>query len=175
MAGEQDRYREVIGRFTTGVCVVTCEGPSGPAGLTTNAVTSVSLEPLLLLVCFDNASRTLPAVREARPLRRQRAARGTGGAGARLRVEARRAREVRLGHAHRRARRPVLDGALAWLACDLRELLPAGDHTIGIGAVTQMDAEPTVGRWCGSRAATQRSPEAARSGQVCGLPCAGQS
>jgi 3-hydroxy-9,10-secoandrosta-1,3,5(10)-triene-9,17-dione monooxygenase reductase component len=37
---------------------------------------------------------------------------------------------------------PVLDGALAWLACDLEALHPAGDHTIGIGAVTHMDADP---------------------------------
>jgi 3-hydroxy-9,10-secoandrosta-1,3,5(10)-triene-9,17-dione monooxygenase reductase component len=35
----------------------------------------------------------------------------------------------------------VLDDALAWLACDLRELVPAGDHTIGIGAVTHMGAD----------------------------------
>ena len=31
---------------------------------------------------------------------------------------------------------PVLDGALAWVACSLTDLLPGGDHTIGIGAVT---------------------------------------
>jgi 3-hydroxy-9,10-secoandrosta-1,3,5(10)-triene-9,17-dione monooxygenase reductase component len=37
---------------------------------------------------------------------------------------------------------PVIDGALAWLACDLVDLHPAGDHTIGIGAITHMDADP---------------------------------
>jgi 3-hydroxy-9,10-secoandrosta-1,3,5(10)-triene-9,17-dione monooxygenase reductase component len=36
---------------------------------------------------------------------------------------------------------PVLDGALAWLACDLVALHPAGDHTIGIGGITHMDAD----------------------------------
>ena len=49
--------------FPTGVAVVTAEGP---AGLTTNAVTSLSLDPVLLLVCFDNDSRTLPFVRQSR-------------------------------------------------------------------------------------------------------------
>ena len=34
---------------------------------------------------------------------------------------------------------PVLDDALAWIACDLTEMHPGGDHTIGIGAVTHMD------------------------------------
>src|SRR3954463_15593199 len=58
-------FRHVIGHFTTGVAVVTCQGPDGPAGLTTNAVTSLSLDPLLLLVCFDNGSRTLEAVRRS--------------------------------------------------------------------------------------------------------------
>ncbi len=46
---------------------------------------------------------------------------------------------------------PVLDDALAWLACDLRELLPGGDHTIGIGAVTHgamhADGRPLI--WFG--------------------------
>jgi flavin reductase (DIM6/NTAB) family NADH-FMN oxidoreductase RutF len=37
---------------------------------------------------------------------------------------------------------PVLDDALAWLACDLEDLTPAGDHTIGIGRVTHMDSDP---------------------------------
>src|SRR3954454_18374957 len=59
------RYREVIGSFATGVAIVTAHGDDGPAGLTTNAVTSLSLEPLLLIVCFDNGSRTLPVVRAA--------------------------------------------------------------------------------------------------------------
>ena len=51
----------------------------GPAGLTTNAFTSVSLDPPLVLVCFDNASRTLPAVRESGRFARQRPARRPGG------------------------------------------------------------------------------------------------
>jgi 3-hydroxy-9,10-secoandrosta-1,3,5(10)-triene-9,17-dione monooxygenase reductase component len=135
------RYREVIGHFATGVAIVTCHGPDGPTGLTTNAITSVSLEPLLLLVCFDNSSRTLPAVREAR----------------RFAVNVLRAGQdelarvfasKRLGHekfdavTHEVAHGvPVLDGALAWLACDLIDLHPAGDHTIGIGAITHMDAD----------------------------------
>src|SRR2546430_1414211 len=57
---DADRYRSVMGHFATGVAIVTCAGPDGPAGLTTNAVASLSLEPLLLLVCFDNGSPPLP-------------------------------------------------------------------------------------------------------------------
>jgi 3-hydroxy-9,10-secoandrosta-1,3,5(10)-triene-9,17-dione monooxygenase reductase component len=36
---------------------------------------------------------------------------------------------------------PVLDDALAWIACDLEALHPAGDHTIGIGRVTHLSAD----------------------------------
>lgn len=135
------RYRQVIGHFATGVAIVTCTGPDGPAGLTTNAVTSVSLEPLLLLVCFDNTSRTLPAVRAAR-----RFAVNVLRAGqedlARVFASKRVAREKFEAVTHMDAHGvPVLDGALAWLACDLTQLHPAGDHTIGIGAITHMDAD----------------------------------
>jgi 3-hydroxy-9,10-secoandrosta-1,3,5(10)-triene-9,17-dione monooxygenase reductase component len=140
MTAEQDRFREVIGRFTTGVCVVTCEGASGPAGLTTNAVSSVSLEPLLLLVCFDNESRTLPVVRESRRFAVNVLREGQEDL-ARVFASKRIALEKFESVTHTVAHGvPVLDGALAWLACDLRELVPAGDHTIGIGAVTHMDA-----------------------------------
>jgi 3-hydroxy-9,10-secoandrosta-1,3,5(10)-triene-9,17-dione monooxygenase reductase component len=136
------RYRQVIGSFATGVAIVTCNGPDGPAGLTTNAITSLSLEPLLVLVCFDNRSRTLPAVRAS-----GRFAVNVLRAGqedlAKVFASKRVGREKFEAVTHQDAHGvPVLDGALAWLACDLRELHPAGDHTIGIGAVTHMDADP---------------------------------
>ena len=136
------RYRQIIGNFATGVAIVTCNGPDGPSGLTTNAITSVSLEPLLLLVCFDNTSRTLPAVRASR-----RFAVNVLRAGqeelARVFASKRVAHEKFEAATHVVAHGvPVLDGALAWIACDLQELLARGDHTIGIGAVTQMDADP---------------------------------
>jgi 3-hydroxy-9,10-secoandrosta-1,3,5(10)-triene-9,17-dione monooxygenase reductase component len=33
---------------------------------------------------------------------------------------------------------PLIEGAIAWAACELRELIPGGDHTIAIGEVTAM-------------------------------------
>lgn len=136
------RFRSVIGSFATGVAIVTADGPDGPAGLTTNAVSSLSLDPLLLLVCFDNGSRTLPVVRDA----------------GRFAVNVLRAGQEELAHvfASKRVARekfeavthtvahgvPVLDDALAWLACDLEALHPAGDHTIGVGRVTHLDDDP---------------------------------
>ena len=136
------RYRQVIGHFATGVAIVTCYGDDGPTGLTTNAIASVSLEPLLLLVCFDNASRTLPAVREAGRFAVNMLRAGQDDL-ARVFASKRVAREKFEAVTHMDAHGvPILDGALAWLACDLTELHTAGDHTIGIGAVTHMGADP---------------------------------
>ena len=59
---EHELFREVFGRFATGVAVITGSGPSGAGGMTANALCSLSLEPLLLLVCFDNTARTLPII-----------------------------------------------------------------------------------------------------------------
>jgi len=128
-------YRDAIGQFATGVAIVTATGPQGPSGMTTNAVTSLSLKPLLLLVCFERSSRTLAVVR----------------ASERFAVNILRAGDEDLAavFASKRVARekfesvthvvehgvPVLDSALAWIACELRELRPAGDHFIGIGEV----------------------------------------
>lgn len=149
MGVEVDEYRTVIGHWATGVAVVTCSGPDGPAGLTTNAVSSVSLDPLMLLVCFDNGSRTLEAVRGA-----ERFAVNVLRAGqqdlARVFASKRQQTEKFEAVTHRIEHDvPVLDDALAWVACDVGELHPAGDHTIIIGAVSHVwvsgdEPEPLV-------------------------------
>ncbi|MBI5104481.1 MAG: flavin reductase family protein [Solirubrobacterales bacterium] len=139
---DADRFREVIGQFPTGVAIVTATGPHGHAGLTTNAVSSVSLDPVLLLVCFDNASRTLPVVAESRRFAVNLLRSGQeelAAVFASKRVAAEKFEAVTHTVAHGV---PVLDDALAWLACELEALHPAGDHTIGIGRVTAMEADP---------------------------------
>jgi flavin reductase (DIM6/NTAB) family NADH-FMN oxidoreductase RutF len=137
----------VIGRFATGVAIVTCQDADGPAGLTTNAVTSLSLDPLLLLVCFDNSSRTLAAVRSARRFAVNVLRAGQEDLAA-VFASKRVAREKFEAVTHTVAHGvPVLDDALAWVACELVELLPGGDHTIGIGSVIGGEAgegEPLV-------------------------------
>jgi 3-hydroxy-9,10-secoandrosta-1,3,5(10)-triene-9,17-dione monooxygenase reductase component len=130
------RFREVIGNFATGVTIVTAHGPDGPAGLTTNAVTSLSLDPLLILVCFDNTSRTLPVVRETgrfavNMLRAGNEELATLFASKRVQSEKFEAVTHNVAHGV-----PVLDDALAWIVCDVHDLFPGGDHTIGVGAVT---------------------------------------
>jgi 3-hydroxy-9,10-secoandrosta-1,3,5(10)-triene-9,17-dione monooxygenase reductase component len=57
-------FRRMMGRFTTGVAVVLTTGDRGPMGLTVNSLTSLSLDPPLLLFCAKNGSRTVDAVIE---------------------------------------------------------------------------------------------------------------
>jgi flavin reductase (DIM6/NTAB) family NADH-FMN oxidoreductase RutF len=135
-------FRDTLGRFPTGVAVVTATGPHGPAGLTTNAFSSLSLDPPLVLVCFDHGSRTLAIVRES----------------GRFAVNVLRAGDEEVAmlfagkapHPEKFAAVthtvdhgvPVLDSALAWLVCDLDALHPGGDHEIGVGAVTALGQDP---------------------------------
>ena len=106
--------------------------------MTANAVCSLSLNPLLVLVCFDNEARTLPVVREVGRfgLNMLRADQGTL---SRVFASKLPEHEKFSGVPHRiEDGVPILDGALAWMTCDLTRLHPGGDHTIGVGAVRAM-------------------------------------
>lgn len=144
---DRQRFRAMMGHFTTGVAVVTAQGPDSAVGMTTNALCSLSLDPLLLVVCFDKGARTLPVVREtgrfAVNVLRAGQEDVAGRFASKLPLD-RKFEAVRHTGDHGA---PVLDGVLAWAVCDLRELLPGGDHVIGIGEVVEMghdEGEPLV-------------------------------
>lgn len=135
-------FRDTLGAFPTGVAVVTAAGGRGPAGLTTNAFSSLSLDPPLVLVCFDRGSRTLEVVRETgrfavNVLRAGQEDLATLFAGKVPHPE----KFAAVTHSEDHGV-PVLDGALAWLACDVAALHPGGDHEIGVGAVTALGHDP---------------------------------
>jgi 3-hydroxy-9,10-secoandrosta-1,3,5(10)-triene-9,17-dione monooxygenase reductase component len=135
-----DRFRSVMGNLATGVTVVTVTTPSGPVGLTANAVTSLSLEPVLLLVCFDNESRTLPAVRESGRFGVNVLAAGQEDLAGLFASKAPESEKF-AGVPHTvHDGIPVIEGVLAWVGCRLERLIPGGDHTIGIGAVEAAEA-----------------------------------
>jgi 3-hydroxy-9,10-secoandrosta-1,3,5(10)-triene-9,17-dione monooxygenase reductase component len=149
---DPELFREVFGRFATGVAVVTSATAGASGGMTANALCSVSLEPLLALVCFENNARTLAVVREA----------GRFGVSvlsahqepvARVFASKLPESEKLEGVEHRyRAGVPIIDGALSWVVCSLRDLIAGGDHTIAIGEVVAMglgEGEPLL--WYGGR------------------------
>ena len=135
-----ERFRSVMGHFATGVTVVTVGTSEGPVGMTANAVTSLSLQPLLLLVAFDNEARTLPAVKESGRFGVNVLAAGQEEL-ARLFASKAPEREKFAGVAHTvHDGIPVIEGVLAWVGCRLQQVVPGGDHTIGIGAVEAAEA-----------------------------------
>ena len=131
-------FREAVGRFVTGVTVVTTTVDGVDHAMTANAFTSVSLEPLLVLVCVEKAARFHDAMlqsrawgvcvldasaREAstwfatrgRPLENQ-FARFPYGRGELTGV-------------------PLLNASLATLECRTQAVYDGGDHTIVVGRV----------------------------------------
>jgi flavin reductase (DIM6/NTAB) family NADH-FMN oxidoreductase RutF len=122
----------------TPVTVVTAPGDPEPAGATASAVASLSLEPPLMLVCLDHRSRTLGALRAA----------GTFAVNVLTAASEEEARTFATTVPHsekwkgvpatERSCVPVLDGALVWVVCELRDLLDGGDHTIVTGTVVEL-------------------------------------
>jgi flavin reductase (DIM6/NTAB) family NADH-FMN oxidoreductase RutF len=139
MNDKQEQFRRAMGCFATGVTVITVDYEGTVQGMTANAFTSVSLDPLLVLVCVAHEARTHShlharkrfginvlsenqrAISEhyARPDRDP--ARAEPEAGARF---------DRTAHGT-----PALQGALAYLECRLQSAQDAGDHTIFIAEV----------------------------------------
>jgi 3-hydroxy-9,10-secoandrosta-1,3,5(10)-triene-9,17-dione monooxygenase reductase component len=146
-AADRTRYREVMGHFATGVAVVTARSGNGAVGMTTNALSSLSLDPLMLLVCFDMDARTLPVVRDSRRFAVNVLRTGHDELSTRFASKLSHEQKFEQVDFHTEHGAPVLHEALAWVVCDLRELVPAGDHEIAIGEVVAMDhgeGEPLV-------------------------------
>jgi flavin reductase len=135
----QRRFRDAMAQFPTGVTLVTARAADGADhAITANSVTSVSLDPLLMLVCVEHASRLHAVVLESgrwavsvlgldgEPVSRKLASRGHDTAGALA------------GVPHSRGPHTgalLLDGALATFECRTVAAHPGGDHTVLVGEV----------------------------------------
>ncbi len=133
-------YRDLVGRFATGVTVITVNDAGTFRAMTANSFTSVSLDPLLVLVCVTRDASMHDPIHEAgsfavnllaadqRPVSELFARRGEltepmgglpfhlGGTGA-----------------------PLLEGTLGWFECEVWREYDGGDHTIFVGRVVDMD------------------------------------
>ncbi len=133
-----DAYREAIAHFATGVTVVTTVTDDGRAGMTASAVASVSLDPILLLVCVNNSLPTHAALEQSRRFAVSVLAEGQEAVARRFATPAAdKFEHVRLDVAQDI---PVLTDAVAWFVCDVHERFPGGDHSIFIGKVKECGA-----------------------------------
>ena len=131
----------------TGVTVVSASGAEGPAGATANAVCSLSIEPMLMLACLDRGSRTLLAVQAADRFGISVLHAGQEGIARTFATKAPVAEKWAGVAWSERDGIPAIDDPLVWIACELRDVVAAGDHVIVTGAVTGLavgSGEPLV-------------------------------
>lgn len=138
-------FRRVMGRFATGVTVVSFLGDGRPAGMTVNAFVSVSLEPPLVLVSVRKTSRFVRHV----PV------------GERFGINILSEQQRHLGphfanrpeqEVHARftehAGIPLLEGSLAQIVARVVDIHPAGDHLLFIARIEHLahgaDARPLI-------------------------------
>jgi flavin reductase (DIM6/NTAB) family NADH-FMN oxidoreductase RutF len=134
-------FRQTLGAFATGVCVVTAPNAKGADGITVNSFTSVSLAPPLVLWCLGDRSERFEQFSTAEEwgvsiLAAEQADLASRFAGAGAQELA--AREIeRLGEGG-----PVLARALARLACRTTDRIRLGDHVVIVGEVCAFDSRP---------------------------------
>ena len=134
------KFRDVLGRFCTGVTVVTSMSDGEPVGMTCQSFSSVSLDPPLVLFCPAKSSRAWPRMQRAGffcvnllshdqlELSNSFAAKGVDKfSGVSWRPSATGA--------------PLLDGVLGWVDCTIYAVHEAGDHYVVIGRVMDLDVE----------------------------------
>ena len=130
----------MLGRFATGVTVVTGMAGGDPVGLAVNSFTSVSLQPALVACCVARSSRTWPRLR------------ATGTFCVNILADDQEAlsrafaghppdRFLGVGWRPGRSGVPILAGVLAWVECAVDAEHEAGDHLIVVGRVEELDVE----------------------------------
>ena len=132
-------FRQAMASFATGVTIVTVDLEGVVHGMTANAVASVSLEPMLLLVCVERTASTHAHLHAKKRFgvnvlaENQRTVSEFYADPMRLDQNAEREINARFDRTAQGT--PVLHGALAYLECRLNEEHVAGDHTIFIAEV----------------------------------------
>lgn len=137
---DHDLFRAVLGRFASGITVITATAPDGtPHGMTVSAFSSLSLDPPLVLACIANDATMAPLLGScgsftANILSSQQEALSRRFAGP---LDD---RFAGVGYTIGDLGNPVLDDVLASLECRIVARHPAGDHTIMVGQVEQAGA-----------------------------------
>jgi len=129
-------FRDLLGRFATGVTVLTARAADGrPFGMTANAVASVSLDPPLVLVCVDRARDTHDVLRSALRFALSVLAADQEPVSRRF-AEDSSDRFAGIAVLEGPHGLPLVAGAVAHIQCAMHDTVAAGDHTIFIGLVT---------------------------------------
>lgn len=132
-------FRDVIGRFATGVTVVTSRDDGGDHGMTASAVSSLSLDPPMLLVCINQRSRTGDAIRVSGRFTVNVLAEHQAATAQRFATQAG-DRFADVPTTRGPAGTLLLDGCLAHIDCHVEDAVAAATHHIIIGRVERVAA-----------------------------------
>jgi flavin reductase (DIM6/NTAB) family NADH-FMN oxidoreductase RutF len=140
MSVDGTQFREAIAHFATGVTVITTDHGDRKSGMTASAVSSVSLDPVLLLVCINNRLPAHEAIEGSRRFVVNVLGEGQQDLALHFaRPSADKFAGIALRDDHEL---PVLDDAIAYFVCDVHERFPGGDHSIFTGLVRECGAKP---------------------------------
>lgn len=135
---DPELFRAVVGRFATGVTVMATLHGGEPHGMTANAVSSVSLDPVLVLVCVDHGAEMRRLVRESGVFALSILAadqRDVSDAFAASDRPMGAEMFAQVGCSTDVTGSPVIDGCLGHLDCRVWAIYPGGDHDIVVGEV----------------------------------------
>lgn len=129
--------------FATGVTIVTTRLGDQLHGMTANAFTSLSLEPLLVLICVDKAADTHDILKQSGVFAVNILDEEQGALADQFaRKESQHDHRIeRLAYSVRSTGAPILAGCLAYADCRIIAEYPGGDHTIFVGRVEEADAD----------------------------------
>ena len=144
-APDRNEFRQTVGLLPTGVTVVSAFQTSRPAGATASAVCSLSLEPMMMLVCLDLDSRSLAAVRESGRFGISVLGESQRDAAELFATKSSQADKWDAVRWQERLGVPIIEGSLARVVCEVAEIIPGGDHVIVTGEVLEVEAEDQPG------------------------------
>jgi flavin reductase (DIM6/NTAB) family NADH-FMN oxidoreductase RutF len=136
---DERSFRDVLGRWVTGVAVITTVWKDQVHGMTANAVMSVSLKPPLILISIDEKASMLAKVRAANNFA--------------VSILSSEQKALSLHFSGQRQSKetidfdwymglPVIKNALAYIVCKVHEARQAGDHVLFLGEVEHLWARP---------------------------------
>lgn len=136
---QERQFRDCLGRFATGVTVVTCREPGGErAGITVNSLTSVSLDPQLILWNIARTSRAADAFVSAGEFVVNILAADQKALSEHF-AQSERPRFKSVASTDSASGQPLLPDCIAWLHCQTDAIHEGGDHLIIVGEVTKVD------------------------------------
>jgi flavin reductase (DIM6/NTAB) family NADH-FMN oxidoreductase RutF len=130
-------FRQIMGCFATGIAVVTARGEEGGFGLTVNSVTSVSLDPPLVLFCIDKKAHLYPAFKSTKLFAFNFLGEGQEGV-SRYFADYRHNPKPKNIWDRPQDGCPILRNSLGWITCKKVAEYKGGDHQIILGEVIKV-------------------------------------